>query len=170
VFAEHGYDRATLGAIADAAGVHKALIHYHFGGKEQLYREVLDLPVDPWEVISRLIDHTPRADLPQALVRQGISTWRDPENGPRMVVVARHMFGDEDGPSILRHHMETVLIPRFAKALDADEANVAAAFAVLLGILLSDSFLGVGPLRATPEDDLVAMIAPVLESFLLPPR
>jgi hypothetical protein len=128
------------------------------------------MPLDPREVISRLLDHTPREDLPEALVRQGISTWRDPENGPQMVVVARHMFGDADGPSILRHHLETVLIPRFAQALDADQADVATAFGVLLGILLSDSFLGVGPLRQTPEDDLVAMVAPVLARFLTPPR
>jgi hypothetical protein len=120
--------------------------------------------------MSRLLDHTPRQDLPAALARQFISTWRDPERGPRMVVVARQLLADEDGPIRARHHIETVVIPRFAKALDVDKANVAAAFAVLLGIVLSDSFLCVGPLRGTSEDDLVTMIAPVLAGFLLPQR
>src|SRR5262249_23741812 len=128
----------------------------------------LNIPVDPWEVIGRLLDATPRENLPEALVRQGLSTWRDPERGPQMAVVARHMFTDEDGPSMLRHHLETVLIPRFAQALDISEVNAAAAFAMLLGVLLSDSYVGVGPLATTDEDGLAAVVTPALSHLLLP--
>jgi len=43
LFAAHGFDGATTDAIARAAGVNKAMISYHFGGKAGLYEEVLAL-------------------------------------------------------------------------------------------------------------------------------
>lgn len=40
VFAEHGYRGATIREIADRAGANLAAAHYHFGSKQDLYREV----------------------------------------------------------------------------------------------------------------------------------
>ena len=42
VFAHKGYGGARTAEIAKAAGVNKALIHYYFTSKEQLYHEVMD--------------------------------------------------------------------------------------------------------------------------------
>ncbi|WP_353113966.1 TetR/AcrR family transcriptional regulator [Microbacterium sp.] len=42
VFAEEGYDRATLRTIAAAAGVKLSLLVYHFESKAQLYRAVFE--------------------------------------------------------------------------------------------------------------------------------
>jgi len=37
LFAERGYDGVPVAAIASRAGVNKAMINYHFGGKRKLY-------------------------------------------------------------------------------------------------------------------------------------
>ncbi len=42
VFSEHGFDGATVKALADAAGVNVSLVSYHFGGKEGLYKTCLE--------------------------------------------------------------------------------------------------------------------------------
>jgi AcrR family transcriptional regulator len=44
VFAEVGYHAATTRAISSRAGVNLASIHYYFGDKAELYREVFRLP------------------------------------------------------------------------------------------------------------------------------
>lgn len=42
VFAERGFDGASLRDLADAAGVTRSLIHHHFGSKEDLWLAVAD--------------------------------------------------------------------------------------------------------------------------------
>ena len=42
LFAAQGYDGVPVAAIAQRAGVNKALINYHFGGKRELYRSILE--------------------------------------------------------------------------------------------------------------------------------
>lgn len=43
LFGEHGFDGVSVRQIALAAGVPVALINYHFGGKEGLYRAIFQL-------------------------------------------------------------------------------------------------------------------------------
>ena len=45
VFAELGYTAASLGEIAEAAGLRKASLYHHFATKEALYTAVLDTAV-----------------------------------------------------------------------------------------------------------------------------
>jgi AcrR family transcriptional regulator len=42
-FAESGFEGATTAAIARRAKVPQPLVHHHFGSKEELFREVLDV-------------------------------------------------------------------------------------------------------------------------------
>jgi TetR/AcrR family transcriptional regulator len=50
VFARTGFNGATTAAIAEAAGVPKANLHYHFGSKHELYHEVLARTLHDWLV------------------------------------------------------------------------------------------------------------------------
>jgi AcrR family transcriptional regulator len=42
LFGERGFDGTSTREIAESCGVNKALIHYHFAGKDDLFRAVLD--------------------------------------------------------------------------------------------------------------------------------
>ncbi len=67
VFAGAGFGGATMAAIADAAGLPKANLHYYFGAKQDLYRAVLARTLQDWLVPTH--DITPQADPREALER-----------------------------------------------------------------------------------------------------
>ena len=50
VFACSGFNGATMAAIAEGAGLPKANLHYYFGSKHELYREVLAGTLRDWLV------------------------------------------------------------------------------------------------------------------------
>ncbi len=56
VFAEKGYDGATTSAIAAAAGLPKANVHYYFATKEQLYRRIIAGILGTWLDAARAFD------------------------------------------------------------------------------------------------------------------
>lgn len=69
-FAEHGYDRTTVRAIAAGAGVNPALINRYFGGKEQLFAEAvsIDLAFPDLRSVSR-------ESMGEELVRHFFRRW-----------------------------------------------------------------------------------------------
>lgn len=50
VFARAGFNGATMGQIADEAGLPKANLHYYFGNKQELYRAALARTLHDWLV------------------------------------------------------------------------------------------------------------------------
>src|SRR4029453_16234425 len=70
LFAERGYDGVPVAAIAHKAGVNKAMINYHFGGKRKLYVAIVTATFS--EIVAsveRLADSTrPAPDVLRELV------------------------------------------------------------------------------------------------------
>jgi TetR/AcrR family transcriptional regulator len=67
VFASGGFSGATMAAIAEAAGLPKANIHYYFRSKDALYRSVLARILQDWLVPTGGI--TPQANPREAIER-----------------------------------------------------------------------------------------------------
>jgi TetR/AcrR family transcriptional regulator len=42
LFAQHGFDAVSTGAVATAAGLTQSMVHYHFGTKEKLWRAAVE--------------------------------------------------------------------------------------------------------------------------------
>jgi TetR/AcrR family transcriptional regulator len=42
LFAQHGFDGVSTGAVATAAGLTQSMVHYHFGSKEKLWRAAVE--------------------------------------------------------------------------------------------------------------------------------
>ncbi|MFD0331445.1 TetR family transcriptional regulator [Streptacidiphilus monticola] len=69
LFAEQGFDRTSLRGVAAAAGVDVALVSHYFGSKQRLFAEAAALPVDPAEVVPRVLAG-PREEIGRRLIEQ----------------------------------------------------------------------------------------------------
>jgi AcrR family transcriptional regulator len=72
LFAERGYEGVPVRAVAKKAGVNQAMISYHFGGKRQLYREIVRATFA--EIVARVeaLGESPRPAL--ELLREFVAT------------------------------------------------------------------------------------------------
>lgn len=80
VFARDGYQGATTQAIADAAGLSKAQLHYYIGSKEALYQRILQDIVDDWIAVFGFADapQGPRKVLGDYIRRKMLYSFEHP--------------------------------------------------------------------------------------------
>ena len=78
-FADHGFEGASLRAIAQGAGVTHGLIRHHFGNKEDIFRAVVDHSVAIYEAayqgIYQLIRDGAHLEDPVGVLKRSIRTF-----------------------------------------------------------------------------------------------
>jgi AcrR family transcriptional regulator len=72
IFAEKGYDRATLHQIAEAVGMKKGSLYYYISSKEDLLFQITNSMIDYW---IKELEKVTQADIsPQEKLKQAIKT------------------------------------------------------------------------------------------------
>jgi AcrR family transcriptional regulator len=165
-FAAHGYDGATLRAIAADAQVDVALVSYYFGAKHDLFVASLRLPVNPADLVADLLAG-PRDDLGARIVRRLLAVWDEPATGAPLISILRSSPSQGE---LLRDFLEREILTRLAAAIDAPDAELRAAAATtqVLGLVFERYVLGVQPIASAGHDELVALVGPVLQRYLVP--
>jgi AcrR family transcriptional regulator len=165
-FAAQGYDAATMRAIADDAGVDVALVSYYFGSKNDLFIATLQLPVNPADAIDAVLAG-PREDLGARFLRRLLTVWDEPTTGAPLVSLLRSAPTREE---VLREFIEGQLLVRLAGAIEAQDAELRAAAAMtqVLGLVFARYVLRVEPLASAGHDELVALLGPTLQGYLVP--
>ena len=80
VFAAHGYDGASLRAVARGAGVDPALVHHYFDGKADLFIAAMALPFYP-RTVKHHTDGAPSSTFSGAQAVEGFLTMWDRAEG-----------------------------------------------------------------------------------------
>jgi AcrR family transcriptional regulator len=166
LFASRGYHATTVRDIAAEAGVNAALVHHYFGSKDQVFVAAMNLPLNPADLISRLRDGGPRAQLSERAVRLFARTWRDPATGQPLQALLRAAASTEQGATMMRQFVEDVMLPRVSAELGVSRMRAAGAFSQLIGFALAATILRTEPLASASEDELVALLAPSVQRYL----
>lgn len=104
VFAEKGFGETRVDEVAARAGVNKAMLYYHVGGKEELYAAVVSRVLDG--VLSRLAGRldspAPPEERFRALVAAVAGAARGTPHFPRLMLREVASGGEHLPPEVLR--------------------------------------------------------------------
>jgi AcrR family transcriptional regulator len=177
LFATRGYVGTTMRAVAAAADVDVALVSYYFGGKPGLFAAVIELPVNPAELIAEAL--APGMDgAGERLVRTFLRSWEAPESGEALRSLFRASVAQTDAPLGVGEFASRALLQVYREALgggpDAERRALLGAN-LMTGLALDRYLVGLEPLASQPVEVVVASVAPVLQFILTgdhgpPPR
>jgi AcrR family transcriptional regulator len=143
VFAERGYRGATMRAIADRSGANLAAAHYHFGSKQDLYREVVRAHFEQLErrlaesgAIDSAAMERPSRDqliaLLRARVRTMLESFLDPESVHATLMQRELADPSETLPFIVRRWIDPLrhdlvqLLQRLSPTLSEERLQLCA--------------------------------------------
>jgi AcrR family transcriptional regulator len=166
-FAEHGYDKASVRAIARDAGVDPALVHHFFGTKQTLFTAVLDLPVDAPAVVAAILDGDPET-AGSRMAHTFLGVWDAPGGRSPFVALIRSAASSPPAAAMLREFVtREILAPVIAGlGVDQPERRAALAAAQLIGVAFVRYVLAMEPVASTAAPALAADIAPALQHYL----
>ena len=156
LFAESGYDRTTIRAVAAAAQVDAGLVMHYYGSKEQLFALATRTETPPVtgetaeEVAEQLL-----GILRQSLIEEPIGS----------LAALRSMLTHPDAAAEVRYsHADRVKV---SKAIPGDDGDLRAAVvsAVLIGLVLGRHLIKLDKLADADPEQIVELVRPAILSL-----
>ncbi|WP_059012157.1 TetR/AcrR family transcriptional regulator [Streptomyces specialis] len=160
LFAQQGFERTTIRAVAAAAGVDPALVMQYYGSKRELFARAAQVPDPLVPAATRDADQIVEAllatlggkldGLPATTVAMLRSMLTHPEAGQ----IARETFGRQ--------------VAEITAVLPGPHADVRAALliCVAVGVTIGHQMLGVEALRDLPPRDITELLRPALQALI----
>ena len=161
VFVAAGYERATIRAVASAAGVDAGLVMHYFGSKQELYRRVIAAAPLP-EV----------GGAPEEAAEQILATLADrlASEPTASMALLRSMLTNPEAASILSAGM-TRYEAQIAQAIPAGDASLRAAVigAIFLGVMVSRHLVKSDELATADPAEIISLLRPCMLSLAAQP-
>jgi AcrR family transcriptional regulator len=169
IFAQFGYDRATIRGIAADAGVDPSLVMQYFKSKQELFTETMVLP--PAVLSLRfVVQNIPRERWGTHIA--GVLTQPGPQNDfmTQMTGVVRLATSDMRSADMIR----TIYTQYFLAELSHGEVTNPAVRAtmlasLLIGMIYTENIIGVAADASAHDETHRTLLAHVIQSILTAP-
>lgn len=156
-FAERGFERTTIRAVAADAGVDPALVMQYFGSKTELFAQAVRVPPDqrPAGAAERLTD--------ELLDILGVKMAGLPETS---LATMRSMLTHPEAAERARASL-TGQIDQISAAIPAADARLRAALITLtiVGVIIGRQLLDVAELHDVDPERIAALLRPCLRAL-----
>jgi AcrR family transcriptional regulator len=163
-FALHGFDRASVRAIAAQAEIDPAMVIRYFSSKEGLFAAAVDV-----DLLLPDLSGTAPDDLGARLTEHFLERWEGSLGDDVLVILLRSAVTDPQ----VAERLQTVFVEQVATALrplvPSGEADRRAGLVAsqLLGIALTRYLLRLPAVAERPREDVLADVAPTVQRYLL---
>lgn len=159
-FAQSGFERATIRAIAAEANIDPSMVMRYFGSKDQLFAAAADfdlqLPdlseIDREQVGARLVEHF-------------MNRWERDEG---LIVLLRSSTTNGEAAQRMREIFAGQLLPVIAKVNpDTPERRAGLLATQVIGLAMCRYVLQVSPVVAMSRDEVVEWLGPTVQRYLI---
>ena len=158
-FAESGFERATIRAIATDANIDPSMVMRYFGNKDQLFAAAADFDLQ----IPDLSD-VDREQLGTRLVAHFVDRW---ERDEVMVVLLRSSTTNADAAQRMQAIFATQLLPAISGINPGKPERRAGLIATqMLGLALCRYVLRLPPVVEMSRDEIVSWLGPTVQRYL----
>ncbi|GAA3389611.1 TetR/AcrR family transcriptional regulator [Cryptosporangium minutisporangium] len=166
-FAEHGYRKATIRSIARDAGVDPSLVIQFFTSKEELFRACLELVLGPPEVAAAQFAAA-EGTLGHRLATFYFGLWERAESRHSLTAMALSAASEDEARRAIRTLMLRHFVGPIGAEIGLDRAarRVPLAATQMLGMAFLRYVVPTDPMASMPFDDVVRLVAPVLDRYL----
>ena len=156
-FAEHGFERTTIRAIAAAAKIDPALVMQYFGSKQALFKQAARIA--PSEVLAG----GPEQLTELLLSTLGLKIGELPETSLAMM---RSMLTHPEAAAEARATLDRQ-IEQISAAIPTEDARMRAALimATMVGVTISHQLLGLDALRDASPEQIARLLRPVFQAL-----
>lgn len=166
-FARHGYDGATIRAIAADAGVDPALVHHFYGTKERLFVETMRFPIVPSEVLPAIVAGDPER-LGEAIVRFVLTLWEDARARETALGLLGSAATNGAAARMLREFVSSAILGVVVRATELPDPELRAALVAsqVVGLGFVRLAVRLEPVASASVDELAAAVGPTLQRYL----
>lgn len=166
-FATRGYDATSLRGIATDAKVDPALLIHYFDTKEGLFTAATGLPTGLSEVFAGQQGQTLR-DFAESLARSYLGFVDSDQSRNAILALVRSAVSNEKAAAMLREFLAAELLPVIASRTGHENAPLRASLvaAQLMGVAMLRHVVRLDPVARASPDEIVALVAPVIEQYL----
>ncbi|MGW7262859.1 TetR/AcrR family transcriptional regulator [Streptomyces sp. NPDC054842] len=170
-FSERGYEKTSVRGIAKTAGVDPALVHHYFGTKEQVFEAAVAVAFAPALEAPSTVEDGPPEAVGERLTRFVLGIWENPATRTPLLAIIRSAVNNESAAAVFRRLISTQLLRRIARQLEVPDPELRAelAAAQLVGVAMLRYVIKVEPLASADPEQIIARIAPVVQSHLTGP-
>lgn len=163
-FADDGYERATIRAIAADAGIDPSMVMRYYGSKDGLFAAAVDVAL-------RLpsLDDVPAGQRGEILVRHFLWLWEGERASDVLAVLLRSAVTNEDAAARIRKIFATQVGAVLGPSVDDGPTRAALIASQLLGVALCRYILRLPEIAALAPDALVACLAPTVQRYMTEP-
>ena len=163
LFTRDSYDHVGMRDIAARVGVDAALVVRYFGSKERLFAEAIAQGL----VLDKDLLDQGRDGLGEHLARSLVANGEAKREFDIVLVLLRSA-SNERAASLLREAIDEQFGLPLAEWIGGERARERASLiiATLFGIAFARKVIRAEPLATMDPEDLVAMVAPILQSYI----
>ena len=163
LFAEEGFERATIRAVAGRTGVDPALVMQYFGSKEGLFAAAMKGAHGGGT--ARMAS---REEIPSAVLNDLLAKFEETDDREAAVALLRNFLTHPEANRIMRDEVLCSLIRDLASTIGGEDAELKAALLMscVFGMSLARYVLELPGLADASRSDVERLLLPALQALV----